>query len=257
MFKPSEFAVGGGLLDDVDVKVTQARIVMFDYNGTQQKQPAVELTLDHGDAEPAIQDWTVGKATDWQPSEDGTQLIAIGRATQINASSNAAILLKSLVDAGFPEDKITDAITFLEGLEGHVMRVPAPVRKGLTGQKEGQTILTFASITKMPWDSGKKAAGKAAPKAGAKATTQKAPAPAAEETSGEEVTIESQTADILLEILAGCGDAGIAKSALPGAIMKAAAALDTTARKAIVQLAFKDDFLKSGPWTYEGGKLKL
>ena len=250
LFNPDSFAVGGGLLDDVDVIVKQARIVMFDYNGTQPEQPAVELTLEHG-GEETTQAWTVGKAADWQPSEDGTQLIAVGRATQINASSNAAILLKSLVDAGFPGDKLGDSITILEGLEGHVMRVPAPVRKGLKDQKEGQTILTFASITKLPWDK----AGAAKAKPGAKGKAAAAKAPEAPPEAPEPDSIEAQAQDILLELIAAAGDAGVAKASLPSLVYKQHATNPN--KKEIVQKLFDDAFLKAGPWTYAGGKLTL
>jgi hypothetical protein len=255
VFSPSSFAVGGGLLDDVDVVVKSAEIAMFDYAGTRPDAvPAIKFTLGIEDGEDVEQYWSVGKASDWMPSEDGKKLVAIGRATQINASSNAAILLKSIVDAGFPENKVSDDITCFEGIEGHVMRVPAPKRNvtkapRADGKVYEDTILTFASITKLPWE---KATGKKS------ASKKSAPAQDVQEETpdaGEEGDLEERTQGILLEILSENPD-GVKKQGLPGLIFKKIGAKDPD-RSAILQLAFKDDFLSSGPWTYNKGQLSL
>lgn len=263
MFAPSSFAVGGGLLDDVDVVVKEASIAMFDYNGTRPDAvPAILFKLAVKDGEDVDQYFTVGKSSDWMPSEDGTKLVAIGRATQINMSSNGAMMLKSIVDAGFPEGKISDDITCFQGMEGHVMRVPAP-KRGMApkapradGKVYEETILVFATITKLPWETKKAApaAGKAAPKAAGKAAP--APEPKMEgEDAGEGDSLEDRTQGILLEIL-GENPAGIKKQELPGLIFKKVGAADTQ-RTAMLQLAFRDEFLKAGPWTFDKGKITL
>lgn len=258
MFAPSSFAVGGGLLDDVDVVVKEASIAMFDYAGTRPDAvPAILFKLGVKDGEDVDQYFTVGKSSDWMPSEDGTKLVAIGKATQLNMSSNGAIMLKSIVDAGFPEGKISDDITCFQGMEGHVMRVPAP-KRGLAkapradGKVYEDTILVFATITKLPWEK-KAAAGKAPAKGKA------APAPAAAEEAPEdeegEVSLEDRTQAILLEIL-GDNPNGIKKQELPGLIFKKVGAADPQ-RTAMLQLAFKDEFLRSGPWSFDKGKITM
>lgn len=265
MFAPSSFAVGGGLLDDVDVVVKEASIAMFDYNGTRPDSvPAILFKLAVKDGEDVDQYFTVGKSSDWMPSEDGTKLVAIGRATQINMSSNGAMMLKSIVDAGFPENKISDDITCFQGMEGHVMRVPAP-KRGMSpkapradGKVYEDTILVFATITKLPWE--KKgtapATGKATNKVPPKAVLPSAHTEEVTEDSAEEGdSLEDRTQSILLEIL-GESPNGIKKQELPGLIFKKVGAADTQ-RTAMLQLAFKDDFLKAGPWVFDKGKITL
>ena len=257
LFAPSTFGVGGGLIDDVDVVVKEAKITNFDYNGTQAPVPAIMFTLGIPDAEDVVQYWTVGKSSDWMPSEDEKKLVAIGRATQLNASSNGALMLASLVNSGFPEDKIVDDITCFQGLEGHMTRVPAP-KRGMVkapradGKVYEDTVLTFASISKMPWEKVKGKAA-AAPKAGTKAAPKAAPAPKPEE-SGDGDDIESKVQNILLEILSEV-EGGIKKQQIPGLLFKKAAA--DPDKQAMIQIAFKEDFLSSGPWTYEKGLLSL
>jgi hypothetical protein len=255
-FKPSNFGVGGGLVDDVDIVIKAAAIVNFDYQGSSPVPvPAIEFTLGIPDGEDVIQYWSIGKSSDWIPSEDGEKIVSIGRATQINSNSNAAILLKSLVDAGFPEDKITDKITCFVGLEGHMIRVPAPLRKGIAkktredGQVFEQTILTVASITKMPWE---KKTGAAKPGAKSPAAGKGKPAPQQPEEGEDDLT--SKTQEVLMTILGDNPD-GVKKQQLPGLIFKAVGA--DKDRNAMVQMAFKDEFLGAGPWTYEKGVISM
>jgi hypothetical protein len=251
VFDPSTFAVGGGLLDDVDVVVKEASIAMFDYNGTRPDAvPAILFKIAVKDGEDVDQYWTVGKASDWMPSEDGKKLVAIGRATQINAGSNGAILLASIVNAGFPAAKISDDISCFDGMGGHVMRVPAPKRATpkaprADGKVFEDTVLTFATITKLPWEkttSTKKVAAKAQPEA-------------EDEVEDGADTMEDRLQGVLLEILADA-PGGVRKQELPGLIFKKVGAADPQ-RAAMLQLAFKDDFLKSGPWTYDKGKISI
>jgi hypothetical protein len=262
LFAPKNFAQGGGLLNDADVVIKEASISMFDYGGKRPDAvPAVRFLLGLEDGSEMEQYWSCGAASDWMPSEDGKKLVAIGKKTQLNSSSNAAILLASIVNAGFPEAKIEasgDDVSVFQDMEGHVMRVPAPKRGGLVktpnadGTTREDTILTFASITKLPWE---KKGGKASVPKATGAKTAPTPTPEPEENEGEDVSVEDRTQQVLLEILAAT-PAGLKKQELPGAIFKAVGAGDPQ-RTAMVQIAFKDEFLKSGPWAYDKGKISL
>ena len=122
---------GGGLLDDVDVKWTACEFVMWDYNGkVAQAVPALKVEMELSDGEDAEQYFSAGKADDWEPSEDGKELDATGSASGLNKNSNLGILLKSLEEAGYPADKMGSDCTDFEGLECHMVRVPAPKRPG-------------------------------------------------------------------------------------------------------------------------------
>jgi hypothetical protein len=254
--KPCDAVEGGGLLDDVDVKITESRFAMFDYGGKAQPVPAIMWKLDAMDGgEPVTQYWSIGKSLDWMPSDDGKELMPIGRATQLVSSSNGMLLLSSLVNAGLPESKLGADISVLDGMECHVNRVAAPVRKGLANQKENQTILVVTKIHKLPWekDSGKNTS-KQQPKGSAKSRSA-----AKSNSSGPDT--EAVATEFLLSILSDDDimkdyPDGIPKAKLaPVAFSKFA--VNDPNRSAVVQLVFKDEFLNSGPWTYSGGKVSM
>ena len=105
----------------------------------------------------------MGNPNDWLPSDDGSQLVAVGGVTGIRATSNGGIFIKALVDAGFPVDKIGDDITILDGLQAHVIRIPAPKRAGLKKDKKKDfedTILIVGEIKALPWEKSQPAGGK-------------------------------------------------------------------------------------------------
>ncbi len=249
LFKPSAMVEGGGLLDNVNATVKSARIVMFDYAGKASKPvPGIEFILLTEEGEEVSQFWSVGKPEDWQPSSDGKKIEAIGRAVALNVSSNGAYLIKSIVNAGFPEDKITDEITCFEGMEAHFIRTAPATKRNVParparadGRVFEDTILTVDKIHKLPWEKKtSKATGKATP----------APGPAV---GGSDLS--ARATDLMLQILAEHPD-GLTKQQIPGLIYKKIDAKDPQ-RNQIVQTAFSDSFLNSGPWSIVEGKITL
>jgi hypothetical protein len=263
--KPSDAVKGGGLLDDEDVRVVESKFVMFDYGGSVLPSPALMWKLDTMDGSELIpQYWSMGSSKDWIPSDDGKELVAIGRRTQLIDDCNGMILLSSLINAGFPESKIADDISIFEGLECHVNRVAAPERKGLTKKKENQTILTVSKVHKLPWEKDstkKKSAGSGAGAGTGSGSSNKKSKPKKQnEDSGK--SVEEVATEFLLNLLAD----DERMSQYPDGIPKAKLAPEACGifpagdpiRSAVVQLIFKgDDFLKSGPWVYEGGKVSM
>lgn len=258
--KPSDFTEGGGLLDDEDVKIVESKFVMFDYGGKAQPTPALMWKLDRmDDSEPVSQYWSMGKATDWIPSDDGKELVPIGKATQLVSNSNGFLLITSVINAGFPESKLADDVSVFEGMEIHVNRVAAPKREGLTNAKENATILTVSKIIAMPGES-KKTTSKGKGKTTSSSTSTKSKATkskaASTDASGD---AEALAVEFILELLSD----GEKLAQYPDGIPKAKLAPEAFAkfskddpnRSAIVQLVFKDDFLGTGPWTYEGGRI--
>lgn len=256
--KPSEMTEGTGLIDDVDATWKECSFEMFDYGGkVSQPVPALKAVLETDDGEEVEQFWSMGASKDWIPSDDGKRLIAVGSATTLKSSSNGAILLTSLVNAGFPEDKIGDDIGVFEGMVAHMVRIPAPKRPGLKrqpredGREYEQTILTVGEIITLPWEkkkakgAPKKTAAKGAPK---KAAAKKAEAPADDD-------VNEAAVGFMMAALAEAGDEGLTKKELP---TKAFQALkDDPNRNAIVQLVYQDEFLESGPWNYEDGVVSM
>lgn len=247
---PEDFTEGGGLIDDIDVILKENVFDMFDYNGTVQPGvPSLKITMDH-EGDNVIQYYSMGSANDWLPSEDGKQLIAVGKAQNIRLSSNGGIFLKSLIDAGFPADKLSDDISILDGLQAHVIRVPAPKRPGLEKKekKYEDTILIVSEIKALPWEkkTPKGAPAKAASKA---AAGKKAPAKKEEATEGDDASDEAT--NVILAILADAGS--VSKKELPGMIFKTEK--DNPNRNDIIKMAFDEEFLNNGPWNYEDGVL--
>jgi hypothetical protein len=257
--KPCDAVEGGGLLDNEDVKVTESRFAMFDYGGKAQPVPAIMWKLDRMDGSAqVIQYWSIGKSTDWMPSDDGKELLPIGKVTELVSSSNGMLLLSSLVNAGLSESKLGEDISIFDGMECHVNRVAAPTRKGMVNQKENATVLIVSKIHKLPWEKSTKSGSKTTkPKSGSKTAK-----PGKDTTEDKEVDIEALATEFVLGILSD-GDKML--STYPDGIPKAKLAPEAFAafpqkdpnRSAIVQILFKDEFLKTGPWKYEGGKISI
>lgn len=252
----------GGLLDDFTATWTKVSFEMFDYQGKSQPAPALKVTMTMEDGETAEQYWSVGSSKDWIPSKDGKQLVAVGSATGLRKSSNAAILLLSLVNAGFPGEKIGNDASVFEGMVAHHVRVPAPKREGLGGpprtDNQGRvreaTILTVSEVKKLPWEAATGAAD-AKPKAARKPKAAAAKAEESESSGGGSDDVAAKATAFVMECLAEAGDSGVIKKDLPTMAFKKLA--QDPDRNTIVQLVFKDDFLNSGPWTYADGTVKM
>ena len=236
--------------------MTSARFEEFDYNGiADEPVPALKLTIQAADLE-VVQYYSMGKLQDWIPSEDGKQLLSVGSAINIRLTSNGGIFLKSLVDAGFPADKLGDDISILDGLQAHMIQVPEPER-GLKKTKEQEakekkygpkTILVVSEVQVLPWEK-KKPGGKLKRKAAKKTTkTQKT------ETEAEvDTDIQAKAGEVVTAILADAGT--VTRTELPAKIFKHMKG-DTDKNK-IIKLAFdpEETFLKNGPWAYTDGTL--
>lgn len=255
---PETFLEGGGLIGDVDVLFKSNTFAMFDYGGTVPGgSPSLKaVMLAEGEEEEMDQYYSLGNARDWQPSDDGTQLVAIGNATGIRATSNGGMFLKALVDAGFPADKLGDDITVLDGLQAHVIRVPVPERAGIAKSKKQKdreekygppTLLIVSEIITLPWE---KAKAKGAPKKAA--AKGKAKAKAKGKKTGEESGgADEKAVETVMAILAE--DGTVAKKDLPAKIFQA---MKTDPdRNEVIKLVFDDAFLSNGPWGYEDGTL--
>lgn len=240
---PATMTEGGGLLNDVDGVIKAAEVVMYDYNGKSPvESPALHLTIEV-DGEDHEQYWSVGQARDWAPSKDGKCIEALRGQTGLNRGSNAAILLQSFVESGFPEDSIEDDVTCFVGLDAHWIRVPAPERPGLkrTPREDGNTydpqVLVINNVNALPGD---KKAGKA--KTGGKAK------------AGGGGDAKAKAEEIVMELLADNPE-GVKKSELPKAAYSALK--NDPLRNEVAKIVFSDDFLNSGPWEYKNGVVKL
>jgi hypothetical protein len=235
---PDNFIEGGGLLDNVDVVWKNPRFETWDYAGKGPSIPALAIDLEPDEGDAITQYWSAGSSDDWNPSKDGTKLVPIGKASSLSKSSNLYQLLKSIKDAGFPEDKMEDDISVYEGMGCHMVRVKAPERPGLkkTEKKYEASVLVVDNIIKLPW-------GEEKGKGGGK---EKGKADVAEIATG-----------VVMEIL-GDNPKGIAKMKLAQEAFKRlkTQGVDLSTVNAVVSLTGgkdSEEFLASGPWTYEKG----
>ena len=245
---PESWVEGGGLLDNVDVLFKECRFAMWDYNKTQPERPALKITFGVGEGDDVDQYLSLGDAAAGQlePSDDGTELVPIGPNANITKGCNYSIFMKSLIEAGFPAPKLGNDISILDGLEAHVVRIPAPKRAGISqtktradGRTFEQTNLVVDKIIKLPWE---KKGGKTG--GGGKKT---------EEAEGGDVN-DKATAYVL-SVLASEEYKGkeVDKRKLIGVVFNLAKT--DPDRNAISKLLNSDEFLSAGPWTFEGGKV--
>lgn len=241
--KPSTFVEGGGLLGDVDVTFKSVKFCMWDYNGSQPTaNPAIKAELVEESGEVNEQYWSCGQAKDWVASDDGKRLIAVGSASGINVNCNGGIFIASVVNAGFPEDKIGDDISVFDGMKAHVIR-QVTKREGLTkapradGRTFDPTVLVVSKIHKLPWEG---------------TPTQQAQATGG--AGGGEGSLEEYVQGVILDVLSKEGK-GIPKAQLVTKVFQEVK--NHPKRNDIVQMCHRDSFLGSGPWKLEGGVVSM
>lgn len=180
---PSD-AVSGGLTQDVDVLVERCRAAIYDYNGKSERGSslAVHMTLVTQDSDPVTleQYYSVGNLNRFAPAEtvDGEPLTNLGdegkfivaavdsTATALNKNSNFMFFMDELVKSKFPQDRISEDLSSLEGMIFHAILKPQPTRAGMTQQTNAngkeRTVLVPSSVSRFPWDSATKGKTKAA-----------------------------------------------------------------------------------------------
>ncbi len=158
--KPSE-AKSGGLLDDADVVIKNARFVKYDWpkkDGTRgQLRLALALTVEPvmGGQE-HIEYLSAGDLKFFTPTADGKGYDQVADKTALYKSCNAMQFLESLVAKGFPENRLTGDISVIERTKVHVQRIAAPKRKFQDGrqQKDDATILVVTKVIEVPGGAG-------------------------------------------------------------------------------------------------------
>ena len=159
--RPSTFSVG--LLDDVDVTITDALACAWDFQGHRvdvgQGECGPALLVEYTDASGAEhhQFYSAGKIEDWQPHESGEGFVAVSGKTAFNNSTNVSLLLASMVKCGFPEEAMSGNVRVIVGLKCHVRQVdPERKGKGMSIIRAGQakdkvnTVLLVSHIHELP-----------------------------------------------------------------------------------------------------------
>lgn len=256
---PDDFVEGGGLYDDVDATIAEARFAEWDYFGKQPTpSPALMINFnipvlaeDDDDYDGTVEYWSAGSSQNWVPAADGKSLLKVGTATALAKDSNTSLFLKSLRDAERKIGKmLADSkgdISVLEGIKVHLKRFPAPERKGLQKKesKYEKTILLVSEVIALAGEKGK-VGGK---------STSKGKTGADTDTGSDGGDAREKAQAFVLDVLAEKTE--IESKKLPTAAMKHFKK-DPDA-KVIVGLMAKPDFLgaEDNPWTYANGMVKL
>lgn len=273
--RPSE--AEEGLLSDADVTITTSIWSTWGaaderalVGGREAEDPALKLVLDPDEGDELEQFLSAGKANRAVPSEDGEDEAEEGDfiipaegsgARALSKSTNAYIFLNSLCSPAegklkFPEAKLDDGISSLEGLHCHVTRVPQPKRGGLPteeGERE-RTVLVVHEIYELP-------KGISGARGGSKKKTTRRSKPEPEEEEEEEEGGEDELSEkaqaIVVKVLdkhpKGVTTDGLVKGAFPFAAKMG------KARKDILELIQDEDFLgdDDAPWEYNSRRNKI
>jgi len=257
---PEDFSQGG-LLDDMDVLFTECRFVEWDYDGAADK-PALCLLVtmqyeDQGKQETSAQYYSAGDLSRFIPSEDGTHAVSVAGAKGLNSNTNCAILLKSVIEQGFPADKFGDGdVSAMDGMSCHINRIPQPKRGGaiqnVNSQGYERTVAIVTKINHLPWETKPASPAKTAAKPPARGG---APTPAARQTAAAAQPapddLSDEAAGILLQVLED-KNGSIKKASIAGASFKHLAG--NANRSGILQLLADPDFLGRDDygWAFDG-----
>jgi hypothetical protein len=270
--RPSD-AQAGGFLDDADVTFAELRFVVWDYMGKAAPAVALRVSMEEADGTRHEQYYSAGDPAKYQPSMDGKTIEPLAGATGLNQNTNVIAFITSIVNAGFPEDKLGEDVSIFDGMYVHVNQVAQPKRPGLkkAADDKEKTYLLVTKILRLPWEAVAKAPAKGAPKAAsslravapnntpsAHATAAPTPSPAADPEALSDEAIQQKARETVLAILMEKGGS-VDKSKLP---IEAFRVLNNDKqRNAIVMVIYQEGFLQAakdeGVFTYDGKTISL
>ena len=165
--RPSNFVEGGAVPVDRNLTWKECRFNLFDYTRKTGEvvatTVAARITYVDDDGAEFVQQYSAGDPERFTPSPDGKKLVAVGTALSLSKSSNFYLLLNALINAGFPENRLDEDISSLDGLYTHNVGMPEPTRVGLVrpavaGEAARPRVISIPDqILRLPWE---KKAGK-------------------------------------------------------------------------------------------------
>jgi hypothetical protein len=235
--------------------------------GKGKPTTSLKITMEDNDGLTHEQYYSAGDPSKVQPSADGKTLVPQAGATGLNNNTNALAFISSIINAGFPEDKLGSDASVFDNLGAHVNQVAQPVRAGLKDQKEGKTYLLVTKITRMPWTAAEAKPAKGAPaaKSGGPRPVNTSPvappvnitpAPAQSANSNEELVEKARVT--VISILTEKGGT-VPRSKLSQEAFRLLSS--DPDRNAIVKLVYDDTFLQQsvseGVFAFDGTTVSL
>ena len=251
-FNPDE---ASGLLDNARVKISA---VVVDVFAADSGVKFVNVNVTYKGDNEVTERYLLGGADQWAPNATKTGAIAIKEGGRIWNKSDVFKLMKSIIDAGFPKNRLAGDLSVLVRLDVHVSRVTqegATYTDKKTGKERTRTTLL---VSKIYTDAAQLASGayaKGATKA-TKATTKAGPAPAA---SGDDTANDDFATEVLVEVL---GKGPLAKESVKSpAFLIITKAKKSAIREAVQARLVNDAFLGSlvdaGIIAYDGTTISL
>ncbi len=202
--RPSSFVEGGAVPTDMNLLWKEVRYGLFNYpkkgetqessTGPETVAAIIKYVSDSG--QEFDQAYSIGGPDRYKVADDGKTI----DGPEIVKSSNFALLVNALVNAGFPENKLPEDgnISVLAGLYAYHIGLPEPKRTGLErpvveGQVARPKVLSVpAKILRLPWEKkGAKTAARTAPAAAVAAGKPAAGGTGAGGNDGADVTKEA------------------------------------------------------------------
>lgn len=232
-FNPDD---ASGLIDNVRATIADVKVDYFTAN-SGEKFVNVDVTYKATDRD-FTEHYMLGRGDEWAPNAAKTGAIPLREGGRIWNKSDVFKLIKSLVDAGFPKNRVGTDLSVFKGTDVHLSRV---VQEGATYKnKEGKEVTrTTLLVTRIYGLPGEKAGGKAA------VASKTAAAPAASATP--DTSQDDYAMDVLVRALSDPKAGG----SLPLAqIPQAAFILITRDKKAavrqVVQARLQDEAFLAG-----------
>lgn len=243
---PNTF-VSGGLLNDADVEIVEARYVLFDYQGTvdaNNTRTALRLQMRTLDGtQEATEHLTLGSTTDFIPNtkDGGLTLDSLSGKTSLGRRSKLFFFLQSLADAGADVSRLDSGrADELEGLKIHIVRKPMPDLGGLEITRRGKNQdqhIEYLHVTKLiDWP--KKSEAK--------------PQQQAQQQQQPQVS-DSEAKNLAMDMLYKLGKPGMPVRRLAMEAMKASAGLSPQMRNQVARLLANEAFLSECAVLVENG----
>jgi hypothetical protein len=258
-FKLKDF-VESGFLSDIDVRIVSARfgpIVYTKKDGTVATPPAgakprvgliLKLTSD-ALQKPAEQSYPAGSAEHFVASADGKKLLPTTQGKALPKDSTFMHFMASVYASGYPEDLVSDDISFLDGVEAHM--ITKEVRRNIGGEDKNQIFPVIARINNLDEIIG----------GGGKKTSSKSSAPA--ELSEEVLEAARDFGNEALAAAEGNSfdNLNAFANAVFGLIMKkkppVPAATRNAVQKALKDASFVEAHAESFGWVYSDGAVAV
>lgn len=280
---PATYVVGG-LVDDVDVEIIDARFCYYDYGKGGEQYLFLGVSMKDADDKVHDQYYSAGDKDFFEPSVEGFGgegldrkggwLVPKGNRTALSQGTNSALFMSSLVKESFPVDRL-EQLSITEALVGtvmHVLRQAQPKRKGLIktgaaaggGEEREKDILLCSKILSLPGQAKValgKSSGNGASTGSAKTVASTIQTAAATGTSSASATAAGHPAFhdeaemALMEIVMEAGGQISKKDLAVKAFQKL---IGHPNKKELVPYMYSEPFLSSATgMTFDGGIVKI